>query len=431
MCIYAKLTQTIQMDEQTHHTDDNSYCDTRYWIDTGVQCIKEFTAVLIFMVAYSRTDTLDTLASPLTLYMVLTVMSFPFLNSYIFFVMRFGPWWKKGWNRYWIMRTVKQFMLITGFQIAGAAAAHSLVSKYEDVWKGAKPAYMLNTTEIRGFAYDNSKPSLNITSKAEKLLLEYNAVSDEGKEANRAGFFFEDFTAVSFLLIGTLHLMEAITPKILPSAFWYTDGNVNADYVMSNGTGLSSRHRDLHLQMEKILKNVERLEKKIDKMQSHETEQKESKTKPGGDTPPTLTGTTAVPQNEPKPSIEAYTPIPFMLIMQLSLLLLAVTRAFPSAHLSPHISVYDGLDTGEWVRAGCRMGGGFTASMAVLVYYKYVYMCSGEQDPSKSKTAPHAVRLHPFFRSELLQVPLAMVVVPHGGGGELMDGGRGRRPHLG
>jgi hypothetical protein len=42
----------------------------------------------------------------------------------------------------------------------------------------------------------------------------------------------------------------------------------------------------------------------------------------------------------------------------------------------------------------------------------------------------HKKELHPFFRSELLRVPLAMVVVPHGGGGELMDGGGGR-PHLG
>ncbi len=141
--------------------------------------------------------------------------------------------------------------------------------------------------------------------------------------------------------------------------------------------------------------------------------------------------------NHPQPLLKesgAYIPVPFMLFLHLSILLAAVSRAFPSAHLAPHVSVYNacrGLDTiGLNI---LRITGGLLATLVVTMYYCRWYMPARgdkvhrgsdsadggafEPDPPMSDGRHKPVT----FRSELLRVPLSMVVTHQGE----------RRPHSG
>jgi hypothetical protein len=77
----------------------------------------------------------DTFTRQLVLYMVLVVMVFPFLNSYLVFLMRYGPWYVLSKEFYWtwLSRTVTQYWLVTLSHGLGAYAASGAVKSY--TWK--------------------------------------------------------------------------------------------------------------------------------------------------------------------------------------------------------------------------------------------------------------------------------------------------------
>ena len=69
------------------------YVQRSYNLQNIVLCLKEFTAVLVQLVCFSRLGPVDLFNGGVLLYMILVVFAFPFLNSYLFGFLRFGMWW--------------------------------------------------------------------------------------------------------------------------------------------------------------------------------------------------------------------------------------------------------------------------------------------------------------------------------------------------
>jgi len=123
------------------------------------------------------------------------------------------------------------------------------------------------------------------------------------------------------------------------------------------------------------------------------------------------------PPVEEKPSSSIkHMPIPLTFILCASMLVAAVTRAFPSAHQSPHISIFllmlgklqldknetTGIDTDAcWL----RLAGGLVAVPVTLLYYWFVYVSrDASEGEGRVKTFKRAVfdSGAPYMRSELL-----------------------------
>ena len=382
---------------------DEGFGDQYYWSQTAVQCLKEFTGVLMFLVAYSRMGMFDTFTGPLVNYVVLVVLAFPFINSYLFFLMRFGPWWVVKADWMWVGRTVVQFSLVVTAQVLGSLSAYEVVKAYEDKWT--------NATMITSVKMGLSK---SITKSPVPELL-YNTVSDDGTDETHFFFLFEEFFAVFIFLVGTLHLIEAVTPNLLQSAFWSMKSDT--DPIFSGGTGFSSRYRDLHSDIQRLTLAVSRISK-------------------------TLSVGSGVESTQPE-EVHAYVPVPFMLIFQLSILLAGVSRTFPSAHLSPHISFYKGFVGSEvtWTCVWLRITGGVLASFAVLFYYFTWYVWVGKPTGGVAPTGTFASTLYKhvlvpdkqnaLFRAEMLRLPQYMVLDQHPSGIAEDETGVERGLHLG
>jgi hypothetical protein len=77
--------------------------------------------------------------------------------------------------------------------------------------------------------------------------------------------------------------------------------------------------------------------------------------------------------------LKTYIPVPFMLVFQICILLAGVSRAFPSAHLSLHVSVYNAcMGTNTWESVFLRIAGGFLAAVVALLYYFVWYVWVGD-----------------------------------------------------
>ena len=115
-------------------------------------------------------------------------------------------------------------------------------------------------------------------------------------------------------------------------------------------------------------------------------------------------------QKPQTPETPGHTPVPLHFILFVCLLVAGMTRAFPSAHQSPHVSVYlltlGGLGTPgiDVTACGLRFGGGVLALIVALGYYWLVYggyfssMWGGSQEAIKSEERP----LPAFMRSLLV-----------------------------
>ena len=312
-------------------SDPAIWGDRTYWAQTAVICAKEFVGVFMFLVAYSRMGMFDTFTGPLVTYMVLVAMAFPFLNSYLVFLMRYGPWYVPSKSFYWgwFFRTVAQYWSVTLCHGLGAWAASAAVKSYTDKWKDATMVQKINGVEMVA-------PELS-----------YRAVADLGDDDTRFMFFLEEFFAVLILLVGILHLMEAITPNLLQSAFW----------------------------------------------------------KPMG-------GNGAV-------EFKTYASVPYMLLFQICILLAGVSRAFPSAHLSLHVSVYKAcMETNSLTSVCLRIAGGFLAAVVALLYYFVWYVWVGKPEGEKTELGKVTGALYnnlldkpsALLRSEMFRIPSSMAI---------------------
>ena len=112
-----------------------------------------------------------------------------------------------------------------------------------------------------------------------------------------------------------------------------------------------------------------------------------------------------------KPSLPIQ-PIPATLILHASLLVLAISRAFPSAHQSLHLTIYlwgKGIITDNNVAIE-RIGGGYTACVAALAYYWFWYVYAGNADGDGNSDGAKVIRnvrrnvidpIPPFLRADM------------------------------
>ena len=278
----------------------------------------------MFLVAYSRMELFDTFTGPLVLHMVLVVLAFPFTNSYLFLLMRWGPWDNRTqlWNTLWFWRTMLQFLLVTGSHALGAYTASAAVKQYREVGRWEK-ATLVQTVYSGGHKWKNFSEHLeDRQSTVVAPELSYRSIEYKDSDDVSVMFLLEEFFAVFILLVEILHLIEEVTPKLLKNAFWNEGGADSEEFVLSNGAGFSSRHRDMSIMVQHILFEVQKMDKPPRSVQG---------------------GNVAEYNSKPLSVLTAYVPVPFMLIFQVCILVAGVSRAFPSAHLSMHVSINNGL----------------------------------------------------------------------------------------
>jgi hypothetical protein len=120
------------------------------------------------------------------------------------------------------------------------------------------------------------------------------------------------------------------------------------------------------------------------------------------------------PQGQPSAEQPIYhTPVPLHFILYVCFLVAGTTRAFPSAHQSPHISVYllvlgclgtPGIDTTAcWL----RIGGGIFSLFFVILYYWVVYGGIWNRKETYRAAADPKPPFPTFMRS-LLPTPLKL-----------------------
>jgi hypothetical protein len=393
-----------------------NFWDGPYWLQTIVQCLKEFLGVFMFLVAYSRLELFDTFTGPLVLYMVLVVLAFPFVNSYLFLLMRWGPWYdtKQQWFSTWWFRTMAQFGLVIGFHIGGACAAWGAVKRYrgEHRWENAslvQTVYTGNTKWIDGAAHPADTKSTVVAPELSYRAVQYS--SSDG--AVNFMLFLEEFVAVFILLVGILHLVEGVTPGLLQNAFWNQKGNGKADeYVLTSGAAFSSRHREMSIMMQRMMFDMKALKQDVHAIAIGQSLSKGS-----------AAGAADSHELDAQPrstDIKAYIPVPFMLVFQICILLAAVCRAFPSAHLSMHVSIFNwGMGIDDEGTAWMRIIGGSLAGCAAMCYYFLWYVWAGIPGGGDEKTLGMIggplyrnllLKNNALLSSEMLRIPSLMAV---------------------
>ena len=268
-----------------------------YTVETVLMCFKEFFAVLVQLVCFSRLGQVDLFNGGLVLYMVLVVFSFPFLNSYLYGFLRLGMWYVRHPDvarGVWWARTLLQFLFMTVFQVCGALAAAFVVKEYQKSWPDAVLHSMSDTTPASGEKYK----SLGV------LYQSYTAYY---------WMFAEEFCAVLILLVGMLHLMGSLSPDLMKNTYW------GGDVVYQDSA-------PVHV---------------------------------------------ASPINA----------IPSKLILYASILVAAISRAFPSAHQSLHLTVYfQRMGTCDQREVVERVCGGYVACLVALAYYYMWYVIAGREE---------------------------------------------------
>ena len=293
-------------------------------ISIVLSCLKEFAAVFTALICYSRIGAGNVFFGGITLYMILVVFSFPFLNPYLFWFLRLGPFWRLDRLKddsesvvNSLSRYIPQCIAMTFSQLCGSYAAASFRSYLDGIYN----------PEISFPPPGNNPPP--------------HTPSDSQESAKQ---FFEEFFAVAFLLIGLIHIIHAITPHFMANTYWDVKKN-NADTKESKNTQMRPATNAVDCCVEVPVVDEEKQ------------------------------GLPNV-SNIPVILTESFR-LPVELIFQAACLVVALSITFPSAHQSAHITMYlqfhGGIlrDNNEWLT---RMGGGILGTAAGLAYYYILYV---------------------------------------------------------
>ena len=147
--------------------------------------VKEFFAVMFQLVCYSLLNSFDLFTGPLILYVMLVVFSFPFLNPYLFAVLRLGLW---NTGEAWIS-TLLQTFFVAVVQCSGAVVAGLISKAASSTW----PAAML----VQVGSIVNSTGKMAGVMYNDRLLDNWSGI-----------VIIEEFAAVLALVVGAIHLVE-------------------------------------------------------------------------------------------------------------------------------------------------------------------------------------------------------------------------------
>ena len=305
--------------------------DEPKWIwGTFNMMAREFITVLIQIVCYERVQLNDMFTGSLILYMMLVTFAFPFMSSYLFVALRLGPWYPKDKGLGGLGRVVIQIILVVGAQLSGAAAAWQLMNL--NLWKGSGMQLTSNEVWNNGTVIEPSHLRENGTKIVSTSTVTWNFVGVDNTISDKRLPGLEECMYTVFFLVGLLHLMDADAGDFMLNAHFNGDekrqaaSTVNAD----NAKGTTGKESE------------------------------------------------SVNQNEPKQTNEAMArnSIPITFILHVCILLAAVTRAFPTAHGTPAITLYllwSGIQSDSSVINSRIIGGSF-GSLLVLFYYHFVYV---------------------------------------------------------
>ena len=186
-------------------------------------------------------------------------------------------------------------------------------------------------------------------------------ISNEGSAAFQ---IVDEMMAVAVCLIGLIHLIDVSVPGMLKNAYWQPGeayGGITDD----------SAHEST---LQEISDNVKRL------LDEHVN-------------PHNVSG------GHNRPPLSQHNAVPVAFIMHACLLVAGVTRAFPSAHQSVHISVFLlSSNLCSWQAFWMRTIGGLLGTLVAGIYYKTVYV----QPPDVLRTSVIAPNPPAFMYTNLL-----------------------------
>jgi len=167
--------------------------ESKNWVSgTFFLVAKEFFAVVFQLVCYSRLNSFDLFTGPLILYVTLVVFSFPFLNPYLFAVLRLGPW---NTGEAW-MATLLQTLFVAVAQCVGAVVAAFISKGARSAW----PSAML----------------VDVNSVVNGTGREAGVIYNDSLPDSWSGIVvIEEFAAVLALVVGVIHLVECHAGPLL------------------------------------------------------------------------------------------------------------------------------------------------------------------------------------------------------------------------
>ena len=339
-------------------------------------CLKELVAVMFILTAYNRLGTYtDLMTGPLLLFLTLVVFAFPFLNSYLFVFLRFGPWYQPTH----LLRSAVQAVLVCASQVVGAVCAAALqTGVLKDRYGDAHMAPL-------GSLANGTLGALYVDTK---------------RNMGGAESFFEEGCAVFVLLVGLMHCIEADAGALVVWKYWAdppSSSHLGARFLGAEGGGQNAvRLRPLPA------RNAAQGGGIGEAVVDDEISQRGN----SGDTAPLVQSKEPVVLTPPHP-------VPVGLILHSSLVVAGIVRAFPSAHQSLHITIFVGgalVDGGFPDLFWARIGGGIVATALALGYYHCVYRWAGTVGWNPLKRLVVDYKGGPVFIESELALPRHMKV---------------------
>jgi hypothetical protein len=168
----------------------------------------------------------------------------------------------------------------------------------------------------------------------------------------RTSRFFDEFFAVTFLLIWLVHLIHALSPEFITNSYWVKQAAETEAKKNTNAKPFSGN------------------------VGCCDTSDVEISSKSSSDS--LLPESSKQEQDNAIPVIVSpLFSIPVPLILTAACLVVALTVAFPTAHQAAHITMYlqfhGGIleDNSEWA---ARIGGGIMGTAAGILYYYIMYI---------------------------------------------------------
>jgi hypothetical protein len=161
---------------------------------TFLLCFKEFCATMVFFITYWRLQTFnDVLTLPLVLFTTVVLFSPAFLSVQLFAFLRTGPWFFSSSETTDTKRAVSVQML----QIGAVALAHLLGA----LAAGAMHKHLTRWYDDAAFVSGNQT--------VDSVRWRDSALEDG------TTVFFDEFFAVTFMLVSVLHLMLATQESLI------------------------------------------------------------------------------------------------------------------------------------------------------------------------------------------------------------------------
>jgi hypothetical protein len=399
----------------------------QWFVNTMYLGFKEALCVLIQLVCFSRTGFGDMFTGSLILFMMLVSFGFPFLSSYLFLVLRLGPWYNQSMGLYGLFRLILQVVFIIGSQLLGGFAAAEFLKLYGSTWAGSG---MSEIDSRKNWIFNR----LNGTDGMASSRVDWQFLNVDRDVDGRLSALEEGLNTFVFM-IGLLHLMEVDTEKLLLSAFFNRENDTKSlKEVSVQGSGEAIGMSSSDTSGDEPYKASSDTSKTLNPVPAGYFRVDKTRILPPVKVPPgkysnsadsafpgssfhldsevpSVTNVEADVRRDADGNVfRPHVGIPIQLILHVCLLLAATQRAFPTAHGTPAISVflYQMKYTTDSV-AISRITGGFIGSFFSLLYYYIWYVWPGnKQRGIAESTVNNLIIGPPSFLQSQLQLPLEM-----------------------